>query len=331
MNETASATRRRWAQAALGLVGLALIVLPAALGMFGRAPQGAAMLADFRPFMTPERLDGFQRDIADIDAAVREVSERAPAELTGGDRAEFEARYPAFTAFERTWVGIEHDMSELLDTIDGNVGNYRAVDGLPSFTLFPWFFAVPGALVLLGALAALVRARWWRGIRWGLMAVGAALLIAPAAFGMFDRAPKGGRMMEAFRGIETRPRIQAMQGYFGTMASGEGAIRVRIVPDLRRAGLSQEELDRRFSATVALGERWVGIVGGFTPMIGAMVDNLPRYRALAGLPPFALFPWFFALPGALIVALSAAAGPRLRAPGRARLGAARRPLTKGAK
>ena len=322
---------RRWALAGLALLGIALIAAPLAFRMFDRAPQGAAMLADFKPFMTPERLNGFQQDIADIDAAVREVVRRAPAELTDGDTEAFDTRYPAFTAFRATWPGIERDMTDLLATIEGSLGDYRAVAGLPSFTLFPWFFAIPGALVLLLAAAATARPRLWPAARWAAVAVGGALVVAPVAFGMFDKAPKGGRMMDAFAGIQTRPRIQIMQGYFGTMATGEGAIRVDIVPDLRRAGLSPAQLERRFPAATTLGENWIGIVGDFTPMIGAMVDNVGRYRALAALPPFALFPWFFVLPGALILGLAAAAGPRPRVAALARAGTSRRPLSKGAK
>ena len=36
-----------------------------------------------------------------------------------------------------------------------NVDNYEAVDALPSFDLFPWFFVIPGVLVAVLALVAL--------------------------------------------------------------------------------------------------------------------------------------------------------------------------------
>ena len=40
------------------------------------------------------------------------------------------------------------------------------------------------------------------------------------------------------------------------------------------------------------------------PMIGAMADNLGNYAAVKALPPFPLFPWFFVLPGLLVVAFA---------------------------
>lgn len=41
-----------------------------------------------------------------------------------------------------------------------------------------------------------------------------------------------------------------------------------------------------------------------------MSNNVVNYDAVAALPPFALFPWFFVLPGLLIAGLALAAGPR---------------------
>jgi len=35
-----------------------------------------------------------------------------------------------------------------------NLGNYAAVDALPPFPLFPWFFVLPGVLVVGCAFAS---------------------------------------------------------------------------------------------------------------------------------------------------------------------------------
>ncbi|MDX6645623.1 MAG: hypothetical protein QOK40_1350 [Miltoncostaeaceae bacterium] len=305
---------RRWPIVALAAVGAALVLAPIALQMFGRAPKGAEMLSEFRPYMTQARLDGFQGHIQDIDDAVREGSSSVAAHLSAAagtdDPRWFAARFPDFAAFRGEWAPIRSDMAGLMDTIEGNLGNYRAIAALPSFTLFPWFFIVPGALVLLLAAAAAVRRPWWAGVRWGLVVVGVALVAAPVAFQMFQRAPAGGRMMDTFRTIETRERVETIQGYFGSMAVGEGAIRLDLVPALRRSGLTAGEIERRFPAVSRLERRWVHILGDMTPMIGAMSDNVDNYAAVAALPSFALFPWFFVLPGLLTVGLVAAARPR---------------------
>jgi len=78
-----AAARARGALApfAIGLVGLALVVLPSATGMWSRAPKGATMIARFTPYLRAERLAAFQRDVDNLDAGVREATGKGPALL----------------------------------------------------------------------------------------------------------------------------------------------------------------------------------------------------------------------------------------------------------
>src|SRR5690348_4963824 len=97
---------------ALVVLGLALAAAPLAFQMFTRAPKGAEMLADFKPFMTAQRLDGYQREIAQIDAAVHEVdgpvTQRIGAKaVTGNDYAQLQQQWPTIHA----------DMTDLLDKV----------------------------------------------------------------------------------------------------------------------------------------------------------------------------------------------------------------------
>jgi hypothetical protein len=43
-----------------------------------------------------------------------------------------------------------------------------------------------------------------------------------------------------------------------------------------------------------------------------MSDNVANYGAIASLPPFPLFPWFFVLPGLIVAVLAVGAGRRAR-------------------
>jgi hypothetical protein len=311
-SSSASGARHR-ALVALALIGLGLAAAPVAFGMFDRAPQGAVMMREFAPFMTDARLNGFQRHIRDIDAGVRETGGPVAIVLEGrgaAARHRFDRRFASFAQFQRDWGPINREMTNLLDAIQANAGNYRAVVALPSFRLFPWFFVVPGVLVLLLAAAAALGPGSWPRIRWALVALGIGLVLAPVAFQMFDRAPKGGRMMTAFKTIETREKVETIQGYFGTIAAGQGTLRLEIVPALRRSGVDARELATRFPDVATLNRRWVAILNDLTPMIGAMSDNVDNYQAVASLPPFALFPWFFVAPGLLIAGLALATGRR---------------------
>ncbi|MEA2139283.1 MAG: hypothetical protein QOG56_2433 [Solirubrobacteraceae bacterium] len=300
---------------ALALIGLALAAAPLIFGMFEKGPKGTEMLEEFKPFMTDERLGAFQRHIRNIDAGVREADAAAAAVLEGtgaAAHARFERRFPEVAQFHEDWPPIDADMTDLLVKIRANVGNYEAVEALPSFTIFPWLFVVPGLLVALLALVAALVPRGVRQIRWAVVVVGIGLALTPVVMQMFDRAPRGGRMMTTFKTIETREKVEAMQGYFGAIAVGQGALRLQLVPALRRDGLDAREIARRLPAITTLNRSWIAILNDMTPMIGAMSDNVDNYQALMSLPPFRLFPWFFVAPGLLIAGLALAGGRRGR-------------------
>jgi hypothetical protein len=295
------------------VIGIGLALAPVGFQMFERGPKGAQMMDEFRPFMTDARLSGFQRHIRNIDAAVHQANGRVVVRLEGHGAAahtRFDRRFPGFAQFRDDWPPINDDMSNLMSLIKSNAGNYEAVAALPSFRIFPWFFVVPGVLIALFALAGLFARRSWPKLRWAFVAIGIGLVLAPVAFQMFQRAPKGGRMMTAFKTIETRKKVETIQGYFATIAVGQGALRLDIVPALERSGLSAKDVATRYGAVDRLNRRWIPILNDMTPMIGAMSDNVDNYEAIKSLPPFPLFPWFFVAPGLLIVALALVPGRR---------------------
>jgi len=172
---------------------------------------------------------------------------------------------------------------------------------------------IPGVLVVIVALIGLARPRRRPPVRWAVAAIGVGLLIAPLVFGMFSAGPKGGRMMTTFKTLETRQNVEKIQGYFGTIAVGQGTLRLELVPALRKAGLSDRKIAATYPALTALNDRWISILNDLTPMIGTMSDNVDNYQAVAALPPFPLFPWFFVAPGLLLAALAFGAGRRTSA------------------
>ncbi len=301
---------RRWALVGVAVIGIALVVMPFAFNMFNRAPKGAVMIAGFRPFMTTARLNGYRSELQQINDGVHQTDTTVAAYLGAGtaNRFAFEDEYPTFVSFDQQWPSIDSKMTGLMNRVQGNLGNYLAVAALPSFKLFPWFFVIPGVLITVCATAALVRPARWRRGRWALVALGLGLIAAPGLFQMFQRAPDGGHMMTAFENIETTQNVQQIQGDFGSMAVGQGAIRLEVVPALEKSGLSPAEIAAKFPAVSTLDADWVHILNDMTPMIGAMSDNVANYQAIASLPSFPLFPWFFVLPGVLVAALALAAG-----------------------
>jgi hypothetical protein len=313
---------RRWSFVVAAVIGAGLIAAPAIFGMFTKAPKGAHMINNFKPYMTDARLNGYQQELHQINAGVKQVNAKVAPALSGGQAnlaalANFSATYPDFASFDQQWPTIDRTMENLMNSVQGNLGNYQAVAALPSFNLFPYFFVAPGVLILAFAVIAYQRPIRQRWPRYALAIMGVGLIAAPAIFQMFTRAPKGGTMMTAFKTIETTSNVQNIQGYFGSMATGQGAIRLEIVPALERAGYTPSQLTASFPAVATLDANWVHILNDMTPMIGTMSDNVANYQAVASLPPFPLFPWFFVIPGVLITGL-AVAGGRARARSEAR-------------
>ncbi len=300
---------RRWPFVATLMLGLGLVAAPFAFRMFSRAPAGGEMIDQFRPYMTTAKIGGFQRDMAEIDRAATEARAELPARL-GLTPAQVAAQYPTYADFDRRWPAINADMTDMLATMRADIPKFEAVDALPPFPLFPWFFVVPGALIAAASAWGLVRVRGKRSRFPAAIAVGVlglGLIAAPAVFQMFTRAPLGGQMIDDFKPLMTRTRVERIQGYFLVIGSGEGTLRTAIVPAATaRAGTTAFPAIARFSAD------FPAISNRMAPMIGAMSDNVDNYDAVKALPPFPLFPWFFVIPGVLVAGLALVAARRDR-------------------
>jgi hypothetical protein len=304
---------RRWPVGVLAVIGLCMVLAPVAFGMFTKAPKGATMMQGFTPFMTAQRLDGFQADMNYIGASVP-VGRRAIADLRGlpgGSKAAAKLS-PQWESFGTEWQRVNADMGGMLKTIKANLPNYEAVAAMPNFRLFPWFFAGPGAVLLLVAGLGLIGGGGaWRWLRWSAVVVGLVLVLIPIAFQMFTRAPKGAEMMGTFKTIETSAHLERIDGYMSAIAGGQGLVQLQLVPALRHAGLSQAQIDTRYpQLTNGLDAHWIHILNDMTPMLAAMGNNIGNYHAISSLPSFRLFPWFFLLPGVIVIALALVPGRR---------------------
>src|ERR1700722_2873736 len=191
---------RHWVLFVLAAIGVALVIMPLAFGMFTKAPKGAVMIAGFKPYMTTARLRGYQAELHQINAGVRQTDTSVAGYLDGGtpNRTALASRYPEFASFDQQWPAIDSKMTGLMSEVQENLGNYEDVAALPSFTLFPWFFVIPGVLIGVCAIAALARPGRGRPLRWVLVVLGLGLIAAPLIFQMFQRAPAGGHMMTTF-------------------------------------------------------------------------------------------------------------------------------------
>lgn len=291
---------RRWPLVVILVLGVGLVAAPVAFRMFSRAPQGGTMIDEFRPFMTEQTITDFRGYLDEIGAARDETATDLQPAL--GSEQQFATDYPQAAAFVEQWGGIDADMSDMLDTIDANRDEFDGVSSLPPFALFPWFFVIPGVLLVVFAGVSLARAgSGRRPLTTPLVVLGVGLLLAPAMFQMFTRAPGGGAMIDDFESLMTRERVTTMQGYFITIGAGEGQLRTAVVPAVvdQQGGTAADH-----PATAQLSDDWPQLLSDMSEMVGAMADNLDNYAAVAAMPPFPLFPWFFVVPGVAVIALA---------------------------
>ena len=292
------------------IVGIGMVLAPFVFQMFSRAPLGGDMIDDFEPYMTIEQVERFRGYLAEIDAANTESVESLRDELISSgavDASEYDAVLVSVVNLNDQWPAIDADMTDLIDRMEANLDNYADVAALPPFPLFPWFFVLPGVAIAVASVVALAKRRdpqqRARPALWVLLGLGIAVAAAPVAFQMFDRAPQGAEMIDDFRPMMTRERVQDVQGYFVTLGAAEGQLRANALPLLVEAGGDTAD----YPAITQWSSDWPTILTDFNPMVATMSDNVDNYEAVDALPSFDLFPWFFVIPGVLVAVLAAIA------------------------
>ena len=160
-------------------IGVALIVMPFAISLPGKASAGQRMINGFHPIMQPANVgttvDYYNKTFVPLRpvsvlgnqlipeapkliATLSKQLHMPPSQVQQFLGSQFPATakllqglpklQPVFT---RVPPGLDHYLP-LVTTMRANVDNYSKIDSLPDFRLFTWFFVVPG--VLLAGLAA---------------------------------------------------------------------------------------------------------------------------------------------------------------------------------
>lgn len=138
---------------ALVAMGVGLIAAPFIFQMMGgenRAFEGKSMIDDFKPIMTEENIANIQGYFPVIGLAEGQL--RNDLVPLAGPTATTD--YPALDKFSAEWNTISAEFADFLGAMNDNLVEYSAVKALPPFSLFPFFFILPGLLVAgLGLVA----------------------------------------------------------------------------------------------------------------------------------------------------------------------------------
>lgn len=312
--ESAPRARARWPFVVFIVLGLVLMVAPLATGMFPRAAKGEAMIGSFAPYQAQSSIESYRADLETLEEARGNIlALRAHGQESG--------QYQRIDQFVSDYPGIRADMTEMIDAIDANRGNYDRLAALPPFGILPWLLALPGLVLVLAGIFGYRRARDGKPavFQRSLAALAGLVLIAvPASGGLFSAASAAQPLIDGFRPILTHEEVRTVQSYFVTLVAADGELNSRYTAAVRTA-----YPDADLTGITALEFGWQPMTARFASLIGAMNDNVTNFDAVValnnatkpfGFTAFRALGWFFLIPGvvALAVALS---GVRLKTTG----------------
>ncbi|HZS31327.1 MAG TPA: hypothetical protein VFA37_08735 [Gaiellaceae bacterium] len=135
------------------VIGLALAVVPFAMGMPGKTAAGQRMLNDFRPLMQAANVQTTANYYNKVFVPLGAVSTGFTKAATNPQMAQqlkplMPMLAPVMPIFKKVPAGLAW-YKPLVTTMQGNVNDYASVDSLPNFNLFTWFFVIPGLLLML--------------------------------------------------------------------------------------------------------------------------------------------------------------------------------------
>jgi hypothetical protein len=140
-----------------------------------------------------------------------------------------------------------------------------------------------------------------------VLIVGIALIVAPFAYKMFDRASAGADMMKAFEPVLTQPTVDTFKGHMVTIKAMQADMGKMIPAFAQKLNVTADQLNQ------SLAQDFPGVAAGLQKMdtmvkdldsvITVMDQNVTNF-AKADKLPMRNMPWFFIIPGAVLVILA---------------------------
>lgn len=341
---------RRLAAWLVLVVGVALMVAPEAFDMWVRAPRGAQMIGGFASIMTAKNVPliaSYGRTVLGGFGNAALTVQSVAAHFSGGHRSLSYSQATSFIASQGNLRGLAYmdrnlpvlgpPFSTLLSVLYKDQPAFAGMHGLPSFTLFPLFFVIPGLLIALGAVAFLhrdgrldshgqpVSARGpakFLLVMGFLVAIAPMLPMPPGFHSIRTVGPHGAAMLDDFAAPINGPGSAPVMSLktvaqFDQYVAEMHLASTEIVPAIQDAAVSFGH--RHISAgtaraflgsqpSLALVDRidrdFPAMYRSFHHMLVTMAKDMPDYQAVQKLPSFALFPVFFYVPGGIVFLLA---------------------------
>ena len=182
-----------------------------------------------------------------------------------------------------------------------------------------------------------------RKLFWGVLVIGAALVIAPFAISLPAKSAAGQRMLNDFAPIMRADQVNTTAYYYHRVFTPLG----KVVPAMSKQNVDRfngyvtgfksvsltpaqmaqmrtqfPQLAQLFGGMPAMVKDFDQLIGlmqaneqifaqvppglqHYGPLVTAMQGNVNDFKQVNSLPDFRLFTWFFVVPGALLVLLAA--------------------------
>ena len=333
------------------LIGVCMVAAPTAFGMWQRAPRGAQMIKGFSTIMTAKNvpviagygrvvLGGFGNSAEVVQDAGRHYSggRASPSYQQATDFIQGRPDLGALADLQQEMPTIGPPFSTLLSVLNKDQPYFDGMVGLPNFSLFPFFFVIPGLMLGVGAGLYLRRARsaseepagdrTRRPSRFltaiGALLVAAALVPMPPGFHSIRTVgPHGATMLSDFEGpvgdvnssqaVMSLATVRQFDSYVAAMRQASPEI-VRAVQDAALAyggrsisaaqALGFLKSDTSLALDYTLATNFAPMYGEFHQILTTMAADMGDYQAVVALPSFKWFPFFFIVPGIAVFLLA---------------------------
>lgn len=169
-----------------------------------------------------------------------------------------------------------------------------------------------------------------RKLLWPVLVIGLAMIVLPFAISLPSKASAGQSMLDNFHSMMQPASVSTTVNYFdhvfkplGPVSAGSAAAakeepammaalarQLHTTPAQLQTVLSTQfpAMGRMLTSLPALTPLFAKVPAGlawYDPLIRTMQNNVDNYAKVDSLPNFRLFTWFFVVPGALLLLISA--------------------------
>ena len=310
---------RRFVAATALVLGVVMILAPAALHLFSRASAAERLTDAIRPAMTDRALAQtraeFDMERAALEDFVNPGIPRIAADL-GQTPAQFQAsidsQYPAVSAGMQQLPTITAEVDGAIRLFNDNRAKFHSADAIPTtwlpYTVGPWLLiALGAALVLLGAALAL--GRGGRGPVVGLLVLGLFLAVTPFVVRFPQKASDGRQLVAVLREPLSQPTAEQLRAWQTTVEKMTAELQNGLLPaTANRLGLSPAGMDAYLARNLPTLAQGLPQLQPVVQHMGALVTtverSVPTFATTRRLP-FRGLTWLFFAPGLLLTLVAA--------------------------